>query len=243
VTPAPAFKADVEELLPLPDATQSMPRIPLAAILPALGEAPEPADRGRTLMQVGSFALVLIASVIPALRYTGILGSTPSPHKAVAEAPLAAALPPRILAKSQPEAAPAQPASEPARPLVTTAKDPVAAEVARIEATLASSPAAAASELLDAATKALDRGEERLAETLLGHALKRDEKNPGAAFALARIRLAQNNLEGAEGWVLVALAQRPRRADYHALYADILTRQGHASHAHRERRKAKQLED
>jgi hypothetical protein len=41
--------------------------------------------------------------------------------------------------------------------------------------------------------------------------------------------------------VLVALRERPRVAEYHSLYADILARQGHASHAKRERHKARNL--
>ena len=244
----PSFKADVEELLPLPDATQSLPRIPLAAVFP-LGTELEKKAEGRSLFQVLAFALVLLASALPVLRYTGVLGGNPPapPSQHAPPAASAAMLPSTSAPTREPEAAanaaPALPAAPAPVRSEAPAVDPVTAEVTRIEATLPSSPDDAADALVAASLHALDRGEERLAETLLARALKLDDQNPRAAYALARIRLTQNNLEGAEGWVLAALRLRPRRAEYHALYADILAKQGHASHAKRERRKARSLRD
>jgi tetratricopeptide (TPR) repeat protein len=242
----PSFKADVEELLPLPDATQSLPRIPLAAVFP-LGSELEKKVEGRSLFQVAAFALVVLASALPVLRYTGVLGGHPvqPAQRSSTQAPAAAAMvaaPQASHAEPVLEAAPAAPAPTATRN-EGTAVDPVTAEVMRIEASLPSAPDAAADVLVAASLRALDHGEERLAETLLARALKLDDQNPRAAYALARIRLAQNNLEGAEGWVLAALRLRPKRAEYHALYADILAKQGHASHAKRERRKARSLRE
>jgi hypothetical protein len=242
----PDFRAEGEELGPLPDVTQSLPSIPLAAILPLREIAPADSG-GRTLLQVGAFVVVLAASVVSVLRYAGVLGATPP--TVAAEAPSAIAqLEPAAPAAPLPRVAPPFPVARAALPTPTSTpkvvQDPVAAEVERIVAALADDshpPAVRADALVDSADRALGRGEERLAETLLGRALKIDEKHPRAAYTLARMRLAQNNLEGAEGWLLVALRERPKVAEYHSLYADILARQGHGAHARRERHKARNL--
>jgi hypothetical protein len=242
----PSFKADVEELLPLPDATQSLPHIPLAAVFP-LGTELEKKAEGRSLFQVLAFAFVVLASMVPVLRYTGVLGGNPHGERAQ-NAPQASVSATIVPTPKAPPVAPVAPAPSAAPAPAQLAprvlpgpSDPVSAAVARIEAMLPASPGAASDTLVAEALRALDAGEERLAETLLGRALKLDEQNPRAAYALARIRLAQNNLEGAEGWVLVALRLRPKRAEYHALYAEVLAKQGHTSHAKRERRKAREL--
>jgi hypothetical protein len=234
----PSFRADVEELLPLPDATQSLPRIPLAAVFP-LGTELEKKAEGRSLFQVLAFAFVLLASMVPVLRYTGVLGSA----RPVVTKDAPAVTRPSALQASALVERPVAPAPLAPPRVEPKAADPVSATVARIEATLPSDADAASEVLVGEASRALDAGEERLAETLLARALKLDDGNPRAAYALARIRLAQNNLEGAEGWVLVALRKLPKRAEYHTLYADILAKQGHASHARRERRKARHLRD
>jgi hypothetical protein len=253
----PDFRAEGEELVPLPDVTQSLPSIPLAAMLP-LRELAAPAESGgRTLLQIGAFAIVLAASVVSVLRYAGVLGVSAAPVSAEASSasPLVMAIEPAApplprTAVAAPVARAALPAAAgrlagdepaPAAEPAPVAQDPVTAEVERIVASLAGLPAGRADALVDAADRALGRGEERLAETLLGRALKIDEKHPRAAYTLARVRFAQNNLEGAEGWVLVAIRARPRVVEYHSLYADILAKQGHSSHARRERHKARNL--
>jgi Flp pilus assembly protein TadD len=223
-----------------------MPSIPLAAVLP-IREATAPVEGGsRTVVQIGAFVIVLVASVVSVLRYSGVLGGQVAPVAAKASAPIQAPLalaveapPPVLRGPAAPSAARA--AVRPGPAAVQSEADPVTAEVDRIVAALPEGRDRA-ERLVGEAERALGRGEERLAETLLGRALKVDEKHPRAAFTLARMRFAQNNLEGAEGWVLVAIRGRPRVAEYHSLYADILARQGHSSHARRERAKARRLE-
>src|SRR5688572_26784190 len=67
----PDFRAEGEELVPLPDVTQSLPSIPLAAMLPLREIAPADSG-GRTLLQIGAFVIILAASVVSVLRYMGV---------------------------------------------------------------------------------------------------------------------------------------------------------------------------
>jgi predicted Zn-dependent protease len=88
--------------------------------------------------------------------------------------------------------------------------------------------------LLSEGNHALDAKDIRDAERIFGHVLELAEDNPHAAHGLARIRLIQNNLSGAEGWIQLALRKRPRRAAYHALYAEVLSRMGRGNEAREE---------
>jgi predicted Zn-dependent protease len=73
---------------------------------------------------------------------------------------------------------------------------------------------------------------------VFGHVLELSQDNPRAAYGLSRIRLIQNNLSGAEGWIQLALRKRPRRAAYHAHYAEVLTRMGRMAEAREEQARA-----
>ncbi|MGC4077779.1 MAG: tetratricopeptide repeat protein [Rubrivivax sp.] len=76
---------------------------------------------------------------------------------------------------------------------------------------------------------------------MLARALEHDEDNAELAFAFARVRLSQGNIEGAEGWVLKAIQLDPASAAYHTFYADLLAGQGKPREAIRARRQAQTL--
>jgi tetratricopeptide (TPR) repeat protein len=78
----------------------------------------------------------------------------------------------------------------------------------------------------------------REAEELFSRMLELEDGNARAAFGMARVRLAQGNLSGAEGWIQLAISKRPRRAPYHALYAQILSQLGREDEALEERLRA-----
>ena len=226
---SPNFGEDVEDLLPLADVTQSLPPIPLSLFLPApVSRAP---TGGRALLRVGTFAAVLVAALIPLLRYTGTIGDA-RVSRPLVSAPLNAQS-----AQPEPPAPQGQnveaSAPEPAAP----APDPLAA----LELRLPSDPAEASDALVKHALTKLEAGDTNLAEALVSRALKLDDRNPRAAYALARVRLAQGNLEGAEGWAVLAVERRPRRTEYRALYAQVLERLGRTSDAEYERAQIRAL--
>jgi len=95
--------------------------------------------------------------------------------------------------------------------------------------------------LLEEGERALAADDERLAETLFARARDFDGDDAQGAFGLARVRLAQGDLDGAEGWVLLAIRQRPRRAEYRALHAEILQRFGRGPEAQLERALARSM--
>jgi cytochrome c-type biogenesis protein CcmH/NrfG len=158
---------------------------------------------------------MLALSVVPLLRYA-------RSHEQLPPAPLALALP---------GAAP--------QPIVTSA----VSSAARAREVAADTEAKAAQEreqqlasLVAAGNRALDTEAIPEAERLFGRVVELDQDNPRAAFGLARIRLLQGNLSGAEGWIQLALRKRPKRSAYHALYAEILTRLGRDDEAQDEQR-------
>lgn len=89
--------------------------------------------------------------------------------------------------------------------------------------------------LLDEGERALANADERLAEARFGRAYELDPNHAGAHYGLARVRFAQGDLEGAEGWLLSAIAKRPREAAYRLLNAELLERRGRRDEAERER--------
>lgn len=161
-----------------------------------------------------------------------------------------AALPSDLRAPSQASASPAldklvgvvaQPLPVSSLGLSTraAAASPTAAE--RIERAFWGQPKRVQQALLAEAERALHADDERLAETLFARALDFSVDDAQSAYGLARVRLAQGDLEGAEGWVLTAIKQRPRRAEYRALHAEILQRFGRGSEAQLERALARSL--
>lgn len=164
-------------------------------------------------------------SVVPLLRYAR---SHEGPHLAPVALPLGGASAPQ--------------------PIVTSA----VSSAARVREVAAQAEAKAAEAreqqlagLVAAGNRALESDAEPEAERLFGRVVELDEDNPRAAFGLARIRLHQGNLSGAEGWIQLALRKRPKRSAYHALYAEILARLGRDDEADEERRHtaAKDSED
>ncbi len=222
------FRADLEDLLPFVSPKSSVP-----PTLPALPERPARVpDSKRNRLSLLFFGAMLLASAVPLARYA--TSKTSAPERAPADAPEAKELP------EEHETAAAQPSVSQPLPEKLPA-DPMLEALAQAESDLPEDPAAAADHLLRLGLKALAAGDERYAEALLGRALKRDDDNPRAYFALARIRLSQGNLQGAEGWIVSALHKRPRRAEYHALYATVLERLGRRDEAAQARARARAL--
>jgi Flp pilus assembly protein TadD len=174
---------------------------------------------------------MLIAAGVGLARYL----RQDAPARA-AEAPPRPAL--ALLAEPAPVAAQLAPTAPPPEAL----RPPSLAE--RMNEMLTSMPKnadAASDYLFERATRAEREGDTAFAEALLGHAFELDEKNPHPAFAMARIRFAQGNLSGAEGWVARAVQLRPRRAEYRRLYAKILDALGRPRQAQHEERRASEL--
>jgi hypothetical protein len=246
----PSFSGDLEELLPLVNPKKSLPREPS---LPALPERPSQrtGDAKRARMSVLIFAGMLLFSAFPLLRYAGVFRH--ASDDVIATAPVTQAGVTEQRARQVPSvqagahvASNAVPAAEPAPNAVRAEqREREAADAERVrkaleaaEASLPTDRVAAADQLMAAGLKALSAGDRALAEALLGRALERDDDNPRAHFALAQIRVYQGNFEGAEGWLTLAIQKRPRRAEYHALYAKVLEQLGRSEEAAAERARA-----
>jgi hypothetical protein len=236
----PTFRADLEELLPFVATRSPLPR---ALSLPALSERPAPraVDPRRTKLSLAIFAAMIAASAVPLLRY---VDSTRAERaKVPAEERERRAAASATEAAVAGDIAAARAAAEPAAAAAReeAPEERVARALEAAEANLPPSPSDAADILMRDGLKALAAGDQVLAEALLGRALKHDADNPRAHYALARIRLAQGNLEGAEGWIVSAVRKRPRRAEYHALYGTILERLGRPEEAEKARSRAREL--
>lgn len=152
-------------------------------------------------------------SVVPLWRYAGsgeVVPPGPSPH---------------VLGR----------ASEPGPISVAQLSPTSAPSSAELAAAASADREEQLASLVAAGNRALDTGGVLDAERLFGRAIELDEYNSRAAFGLARIRLLQGNLAGAEGWIQLALRKRPKRRAYHALYAEILARMGRDADARDER--------
>jgi thioredoxin-like negative regulator of GroEL len=116
---------------------------------------------------------------------------------------------------------------------------PTAAE--RVERAFWGQPKRVQQALLAEGERALLANDERLAETLFARARDFAGDEAQGAYGLARVRLAQGDLEGAQGWIGQAIKQWPRRAEYRALHAEILQRFGRGAEAQLERALARSL--
>lgn len=220
--PAPASVRPPASL-PAPRATPSVaPSQARATPSVAPGHQRDPQRSRRPWGSIALFCGMLGLSVVPLLRYA-------RSHEALQPPPPALALP-----------------SATPQPIVTS----VAMSAARANEVAAEAEAKAAVEreqqlasLVAAGNRALDAEAIPEAERLFGRVVELDEDNPRAAFGLARIRLLQNNLSGAEGWVQLALRKRSKRRSYHALYAEILRRMGRDDEAREEIEHAQQKGD
>lgn len=229
------IKADIEQLLPISQAVKSLPRPPRVPSFESQSSPLSSPVRRVPLASVGIFGLVLGASIAPLFRYSG-LGSEPAPVVVEAAAQQDTAEP---LASDESDVA--EGAEEAVVP-EASAGDARREAVERIERAHWGQPDKIRSALLEAGQRALTAGDERLAEALFAHAHGLDgESSHLAAFGLARVRLAQGDLEGAEGWVLDAIREHPRIAEYHALYAEVLERWGRHHDAQTERTLARAL--
>jgi tetratricopeptide (TPR) repeat protein len=258
-----SFRADLEELLPFVHTKSSVP-----PTLPALTvrAAPRVQDPRRTRVSLAIFGAMLAASVLPLARYA-LVKSEPDvlahPMRATAH-PATSQPSPRAIAVDPVSKSVAEPveteqeegqviAGAPVQPLSARAPegtlrlpmglpaDPMLEALTQVEKDLPADPVVAADLLLAEGLKALAKGDQRFAEALLGRALKRDDDNPRAYFALARIRLSQGNLQGAEGWIVSAIHKRPRRPEYHELYANVLDGLGRSQEARAARERALEL--
>jgi len=246
--PPPAVRTDIEELLPISQGVKSLPRPPrMPSFEPSLQATPAP--RRFPWASLVVFGVVLAASLAPLFHYRGerkqvepvapqretsvraaetsnvqMAAPTASPASAFSLARGQGARFERALAGQPPASTPA-----------STMANAVPSAVERIERAFWGEPARVHQALLEEGERALHADDERLAETLFARARDFDGDDAQGAFGLARVRLAQGDLEGAEGWVLLAIRKRPRRAEYRALHAEILQRFGRGPEAQLER--------
>jgi hypothetical protein len=175
------------------------------------------ASARRPWLSVVVFAGMLALSVVPLLRYTesgeqtGAQGRRAEARKIVRPEHVASTL------------APARAEDQGRATTAAQVSGDTAEEIAK---------------LLSKGNRALETSSIREAERMFGHVIELSGDDPHAAYGLARIRLIQNNLSGAEGWIQLALQKRPRRASFHALYAEVLTRMGRLSEAREEQARA-----
>lgn len=217
--PWPAIKTDIEQLLPISHGVRSLPRPPR---MPNFDSAPQPVAATRRLpwASIAVFAVVMAGSVTTLVRYSDRTDSLP-------------------LAQAEPTVLPSQEAVP--RLVVASSAEHRRDAIRHIENAFAGDAARIGEALLDEAERALEADDERLAEALFARAYELEHDTGRATFGLARVRLAQGNLEGAEGWVQIAIRAYPRRAAYHALYASVLERWGRLHEAQLERSLARSL--
>lgn len=212
-----AIKTDIEQLLPISQAVKSLPRPPRLT-----GDSqppPAPTQRRFPWASLTVFALVLTASSVPLFHYSDMRLPQPEANN------------PR-----------ARPAAPPARlQRQAHALSPAHAAVARLERELSGQPARLPEALLTEGEQALATSDGRLAEAFFARAYELAPSDARAEVGLARVRLMQADLEGAEGWLLSALAKEPQMAEYRLLYAEVLERQGRPVEAKSERATARSI--
>jgi hypothetical protein len=244
----PAVKTDIEELLPISQGVKSLPRPPRLPSFEAT-QQPAPAPRRFPWASLVVFAVVLAASLAPLFHYR-VESHQSEPARSLraeASAVVRSGAQPILRADAQPilradarggASAPllsaVKPASEP-----LTVSTPTAAE--RVERAFWGQPKRVQQALLAEGERALLANDERLAETLFARARDFAGDEAQGAYGLARVRLAQGDLEGAQGWIGQAIKQWPRRAEYRALHAEILQRFGRGAEAQLERALARSL--
>jgi hypothetical protein len=199
----------------------------LTSLRPAGRETP--AARGRRpLFSIAVFCSMLALSGITLLRYalpswggSAQVGASerarPSEARHALQSEAALAPQPRVVVKTRP--GPADDAPAPVDPSQERASQLLALR-------------------LQGERALVIRQDLREAEELFSRMLELEDGNARAAFGMARVRLAQGNLSGAEGWIQLAISKRPRRAPYHALYAQILSQLGREDEALEERLRA-----
>lgn len=213
----PPVKADIEQLLPLSPEVKSLPRPPRLPNLEPLGA--QPATRRFPWTSLTVFTAMLGASAITLSRYSDVNAVSKHPAADVALAPVQA---------------PA--AHEPASmKLRESERDTVDRIVARSWA----EPTRMRAALLDEGERALANRDERLAEALFARAQELPASDGRPEYGLARVRFAQHDLEGAEGWLQAAIGRASEVAEYHSLYARVLEQRGRSAQAEAERARAR----
>lgn len=209
---------DIEELLPISQAVKSLPRPPRLS-----GDSqppPAPTPRRFPWASLTVFALVLAASSVPLFHYSDM----------------------REQPRSEADDARGQPAAQRA-PVQRHARtqSSVHTAVAWLEREHSGQRERLPAALLAAGERALDTRDGRLAEAFYARAYELAPSDARAEVGLARVRLLQGDLEGAEGWLLAALAKEPQIAEYRLLHADVLERRGQPVEAKSERAKARSI--
>lgn len=246
-TPRAAIKTDIEELLPISQGVKSLPRPPRLPSFEA-AQQPGPAPRRFPWASLAVFAVALMASLAPLFHYR-VESNQSEPRAARTAANVVQGASTTSAPLIGNTAAVTGVVGEVVRPVpvVTQAlgatpaalTTPTAAE--RIERAFWGQPNRVQQALLAEGERALQADDERLAETLFARALDFSADDAQGAYGLARVRLAQGDLDGAEGWVVTAIKQRPRRGEYRALHAEILQRFGRGAEAQLERALARSL--
>jgi Flp pilus assembly protein TadD len=187
-------------------------------------EAPSDAHRPRRFpwASLTVFALMLVASGATLLRYSEQASEAPRADEA--EATLAGSYAPK-----------------PSRLVVPHVSGHEQEAVERITSGLWAEPERMREALLGEGERALEAEDERLAEALFGRAVELAAPDARAEYGLARVRLAQGDFEGAEGWVTSAIAKQPRESAYRALHGALLSRRGKHAEAELELSLARSL--
>ncbi len=232
---------DIEQLLPLSQGVRSLPQPPR---LPAFeGAAPSaPPARRLPVASLSVFAVVVASSTASLLHYRNVPAVLRRTEDTRIEAP-------RLEATQRVAATPSGGPSFRSRAEAGASTaleqrgedEPDRDAVARIERTFWGKPARIREALLEEGRSALSAADDRLAETLFARAAELGGDRSDAATGLAQVRLAQGDLEGAEGWLMVAIRAHPRNSAYRALYADVLERWGRHHEARIERALARSL--
>lgn len=231
-----SITTDMEQLLPL--------NLPKPPPLPTFEEPPSPAaSRKSPWASVGVFALALVASTISLVHYARHVPAHVDAPSASERLFLGALTPSLAAAASALPAVVGMPLAPRPEPLSEVrGSSPEHQAARRIEQALAAAEKPLDEALFARGIEALAAGDERLAESLFGRLIDRNPKSADGAFGLARVRLAQNDLEAAEGWIRLAIAERPRDPAYRLLHADLLQRAGQPLEAQTERTHARGLE-
>jgi hypothetical protein len=249
-TPRVAVKTDIEELLPISQGVKSLPRPPRLPSFEA-AQQPSPTPRRFPWASLAVFAVALMASLAPLFHYRVESNqSQPRAARTVTNGvPGVSASKTAKAALTSDTSAVTAVVGEVVHPLPVVSSGLVASQPAlaaptaaeRIERAFWGQPNRVQQALLAEGERALQADDDRLAETLFARALDFSADDAQGAYGLARVRLAQGDLDGAEGWVLTAIKQRPRRAEYRALHAEILQRFGRGAEAQLERALARSL--
>lgn len=225
--PGPSVTTDIEALLPISQAIKSLPKPPR---LPSFDEQPTASTARRVpWASLSVFGCALMASFVSIVHYI----DPPHALHAVPMLPSApAALDARVGTPAITKVLAPLTSAPAASPPVSSREHDL---IAGIERAFAGRPEAIQGALYEEGARALGAGEDRIAESLFGRLFAYDADSAQGAFGLAKVRVAQKDFEGAEGWIRTAIDARPHEAAYRLLYADLLQHSGRIAEAEAER--------